>query len=510
MDYLEALALAHRVLQPGRYVEIGCRTGRSLALARCPSIGVDPDYEITAELVAPTRLFAQTSDSFFAREDFWEVLEERPDLSFIDGMHLVEYALRDFIGLERCSKPSSVILIDDVLPARTRGMSRERKGKYWTGDVYRLVPILREYRPDLAVAVYDVDAKGLAVISNLDPTSEVLADRGDEIRRRIVAGDWVAGSKREVRRWLQPVPTSRLADDLRALAERQGAGDDGGVLGDRVDTRRLYLDLLKKSLLNEIYLDDELRIRYLHECVQGSAEYSYERLHDVRRELASDYAVLAAAREQGRFPQGDITTPTFSHTMIGRRRLDALQDALDVVRLDGVPGDLVECGVWRGGACIFMAGYLRAFGMTGRRVVVADSFEGLPLPSHRRDRGVDLSKERYPQLAVDLETVRTNFELYDLLGDEVVFLPGWFADTLPDADIDEIALLRLDGDLYSSTMDCLRALYDKVVAGGIVVVDDYGALRQCRRAVRDFFKGRGEPVPDVVEIDWTGVYWIKG
>jgi hypothetical protein len=156
-----------------------------------------------------------------------------------------------------------------------------------------------------------------------------------------------------------------------------------------------------------------------------------------------------------------------------------------------------------------MAGYLRAHAMTGRKVVLADSFEGLPKPTHPQDADLDLSKELHPELAISRETVEGNFRLYDLLDDDVVFLEGWFRDTLPHAPVERIALLRLDGDLYESTMDGLRALYDKVPEGGVVIIDDFGALRVCAQAVRDFFEARGEPLPKIEKIDWTGVYWIK-
>jgi hypothetical protein len=196
--------------------------------------------------------------------------------------------------------------------------------------------------------------------------------------------------------------------------------------------------------------------------------------------------------------------------MIGRARLDSLQAALDYVREERIAGDLIECGVWRGGACIFMAGYLRAFGMESRRVFVADSFDGLPVPTMAQDMKLDLSKNVYPELAVSLETVRENFTAYGLDGPNVIYLKGWFKNTLPTAPIRKIAILRLDGDLYESTMDTLAALYDKVVPGGIVIIDDYNGLAMCRAAVADFFKMRGEVLPSMEEIDWTGVLFKKG
>jgi hypothetical protein len=140
---------------------------------------------------------------------------------------------------------------------------------------------------------------------------------------------------------------------------------------------------------------------------------------------------------------------------------------------------------------------------------VADSFQGLPAPTLKEDEGLDLTAARYPMLAIDLETVRDLFERYGLLDDQVRFLPGWFKDTLPSAPIRKLSLLRLDGDMYESTMDALNALYDKVAEGGFVIVDDYGVLPQCKRAVTEFREARG--ISDaIVEVDWTGAFWRKG
>jgi O-methyltransferase len=154
-----------------------------------------------------------------------------------------------------------------------------------------------------------------------------------------------------------------------------------------------------------------------------------------------------------------------------------------------------------------MRGYLAAYDLRDRAVVVADSFAGLPKPS-AVDEALDLSRDVVPILAIERRRVEELFRAYDLLDEHVRFLEGWFADTLPTAGLSQIALLRLDGDLYSSTRDALVACYDSVVPGGFVIVDDYGAIPQCARAVADFRAARA--ITDVVHtIDWTGVYWRK-
>jgi O-methyltransferase len=168
----------------------------------------------------------------------------------------------------------------------------------------------------------------------------------------------------------------------------------------------------------------------------------------------------------------------------------------------------MECGVWRGGAVIFMRGYLAAHGIEDRIVWVADSFQGVPKPSQEEDAGLDLSAERYPMLAIDLETVRDLFQRYGLLDDRVRFLAGWFKDTLPTAPIEKLALLRLDGDLFESTRDALEALYDRVSPGGFILIDDYGCLPQCRLAVTAFRERRAIAEP-IQEVDWTGAFWRK-
>jgi len=152
---------------------------------------------------------------------------------------------------------------------------------------------------------------------------------------------------------------------------------------------------------------------------------------------------------------------------------------------------------------------LKAFGDTSRIVWVADSFEGLPKPdeeSYPKDKGDQ--HHALEELAVSLETVKENFRRYDLLDDQVRFLKGWFRDTLPTAPIDRLAILRLDGDMYESTMDGLKNLYQKLSNGGFLIVDDYGAVPACREAVHDFRRDYGI-TDEIIRIDWGGVCWQK-
>jgi O-methyltransferase len=199
--------------------------------------------------------------------------------------------------------------------------------------------------------------------------------------------------------------------------------------------------------------------------------------------------------------------PAEAETMIGLARLDNLHQLIADVIGNRVPGDLAECGVWRGGATIFMRAVLEAYGDPDRLVWVADSFEGLPRPDPDRfpaERGD--THWRHQELAVGVDQVRRNFARYGLLDDRVRFLKGWFADTLPGAPITRLAVLRLDGDLYGSNIEVLEALYPKVSPGGYVVIDDYGNIPQCRQAVDDYREANGITAP-LNRIDWAGVWW---
>ena len=201
--------------------------------------------------------------------------------------------------------------------------------------------------------------------------------------------------------------------------------------------------------------------------------------------------------------------PARAHTMIGRKRLENVRTCVEDVLAQGVPGDLIETGVWRGGATILMRAVLKAHGVTDRVVWVADSFAGLPPPDSGRypqDQGGRLHTFR--QLAVALDEVQDNFRRYGLLDDQVRFLEGWFRETLPTAPIDRLAVLRLDGDMYESTIEALESLYDKVSVGGYIIVDDYGNVAGCRQAVHDFRETREIRDP-IRPIDWAGVYWRR-
>jgi O-methyltransferase len=281
-----------------------------------------------------------------------------------------------------------------------------------------------------------------------------------------------------------------------------------------------YLQLLKKSLVNDLYIENEARIVHMLAAAADGRVLDLATLSDIRRDVPL-FSAIDQAKDIGgtvviNRTIGGVSKPTpqlrqltdVSHTMIGRRRLDNLEACLEHIVADGVRGDLIETGVWRGGAVIFMRGFLAAYEITDRIVWAADSFEGLPTPSLPQDAGYDGSATVAPGLAVNIEAVKDLFERYGLLDGQVRFLKGWFRDTLPSAPIERLALLRLDGDLYESTMDALTALYDKVSAGGFVIIDDFHSCPPCRLAIEEFRRARGID-DEMVQIDPQSVFWRK-
>lgn len=262
-----------------------------------------------------------------------------------------------------------------------------------------------------------------------------------------------------------------------------------------LDTRSAYLDLLRRNLTR--YGSDELVPVGWDRL--GRPLFSTRNLMLVRKRPFNEHA-----RKLG------LDWPADALTMIGMQRLTSLQRCVETVLTEDVPGDLVECGVWRGGASILMRAVLSAYGDEKRSVWLCDSFEGVPPPDtahYEADKGINLHRAA-GVLAVSEAQVRANFEHYGLLDDRVRFVPGWFKDTLQDAPIESISALRLDGDLYESTIQALDALYPRLSSGGYCIIDDYHAIDACRQAVADYRTAHGVTA-EIEEIDGTGVLWRK-
>ncbi len=192
-SYLEVLSMIHAHLAPRTYLEIGVGEGDSLALAssKTLAVGVDPAPGITKQLGPRTRICAETSDRFFAGRDLRSEMDGLPvDLAFLDGMHRFEVALRDFVNVERNCSVESTILIHDCYPLSRLTAARDRRTTFWSGDVWRLIPALRKHRPELRVNVIATAPTGLGVVRGLDPASQVLPQRFDEIVQEFLALDY--------------------------------------------------------------------------------------------------------------------------------------------------------------------------------------------------------------------------------------------------------------------------------------------------------------------------------
>jgi len=295
----------------------------------------------------------------------------------------------------------------------------------------------------------------------------------------------------------------------------------------------LYLDMVKRAVSNILYQDDPL-IFYDH----------------------SQSPLLASGFDLSRRAMGE-DAPTEAQTMIGLRRLDNISLCVERVLADNVPGDLVEAGVFRGGAAVFMRAALKAHGVTDRRVFACDTFtpispkrpnwfltpiaQGLgAIPSKRWRRWLFLFLQNHLSDATSfppcedpaedmiefvmwylrnpaaiptaggasLPEVQSLFARYGLLDDQVVFVQGFFADAIPKAPLDRASVIRLDGDTYESTRDAISLLYPKLSPGGFCIIDDYHAYADCRRAV-DEYRNEHVITDEIIRIDNLAVYWRR-
>lgn len=267
----------------------------------------------------------------------------------------------------------------------------------------------------------------------------------------------------------------------------------------------LYLDLMKRALTRTLSARPHERHafhprgplrRLVHSALRTILDPLECEVVRLRPNTPGDY------EESG---HAALNRAEDAETMIGTRQLDNLQECITRVIRDDVPGDLLEAGVWRGGVTVMMRAVLKAFNVTDRTVWVADSFAGLPSP----DKTHDSYGWQGGDMAVPIEIVQDNFARYGLLDDQVQFLKGFFSDTLPQAPIQKLSILRVDADLYESTRDVLDALYPKLEPGGFAIFDDYRNLSDCRRAI-DEYRSR-HLIDDPIEIvDKRAVFWRKG
>lgn len=267
----------------------------------------------------------------------------------------------------------------------------------------------------------------------------------------------------------------------------------------------LYLDLIKKTLSFSLWSEPPVPIKDLF--IRSP----------IKRFLISIIAKILCRNKlqlswKEDFSQNDRLEgygfPGYAHSMIGFKGLNNIQYCIETVLKDKIAGDFIETGAWRGGACILMRAILAFYKITDRKVFVADSFEGLPKPNvdlYPNDKGDKLYVHKY--LVVSKEEVKDNFAKYNLLDDQVIFLKGWFKDTLPSAPIGQLAVLRIDGDMYGSTMESLEYLYPKLSKGGFCIIDDY-SLKGCQIAV-DEYRVKYQINSEIKKVDWTRIYWRK-
>jgi hypothetical protein len=268
---------------------------------------------------------------------------------------------------------------------------------------------------------------------------------------------------------------------IRAARPRPG---DGSM-------RAAYLDLLKLCLCD----------------LAGARTLSVTRSGDTRR---PDVPVFCHELDDEQLALRVMGSdwPFSGLTMVGLERLDDLQACIESVVADGVPGDVIETGTWRGGASILARATLDSLGADDRTVVIADSFQGLPAPDREtfpEDRDLDLSQIDF--LAVPADEVRGHFARFGL-EHGLEFVPGLFHETLPGMRGRTWSVVRLDGDTYEATWVGLESLYPGLAAGGYLIIDDYGLIRECRAAVEDYRAEHGIEEP-IVKVDWNGVRWRR-
>ena len=486
LGYKDWIGRLHEDLQPRLYLEIGIAIAETFARARPPTIaiGVDPAPRPAFPLQTESHIYAETSDEFFG----WARLPalcpgQAVDFAFIDGLHVFEQVLRDFINVEANCAATALIAVHDTIPFNELTQRPDRQRSFYTGDVWKLLACLRRYRPDLKIITLPTAPSGLTLIGNLDPGSRVLHDHFDEAVAAFRDHDFQTFEQnRQSILGLVPNDWASFEQHFgrpRANSDSAPPADNhSGNPSMLIEVRDRYVDLLGRMLTNTVYGDPSNR-------PEDNQSYDSD-----ARQVGGDWPVLA-------------------HTMVGTLRIKNVAELTQRVLDEQIPGDFIEAGVWRGGCCIQMKGVLAANGVTDRKIYLADSFEGLPTPNvdaYPSDAGYDLTG--FAQLAVSVEDVRENFRRYGLLDESIRFVKGWFSDTLPALEAGPFALIRLDGDLYESTYVSLEALYPKLSPGGFVIIDDVNFLPPCKQAVFDYRAKMGITTP-LNAIDWNASWWRK-
>jgi cephalosporin hydroxylase len=512
-------------------VEIGALRGETTVLM-LDALGSDSEIHVIDPVPAfdPSEHEQRFPGRYhFHRDLSLSVLPALPpvDVALIDGDHnwyTVYHELRQLAATARTAgAPLPVMILHDV------GWPYGRRDLYYAPE-----QIPEEFRQPYAQQGMRKGRKQLVPRGGLNPTMfNALTEGGPRNGVMTALDDFVAEHDRPVRRLDIPIyfglsivveeavvaAKPELAAQLDWLESPEGTG---ALLHLAEDTRldamlfqhnvffnyeqrferlgHAYLELLKGALLDEHYLENELRIEYLERCLATGSPADPMRVRDPQRQMRDELRQWVAQRRAGRLRDSDDHMPAsyFPYTDMGRVRLDHLQRCVETLQRETVQGDLIECGTGRGGGAIFLRGAIEAFDARERRVFVADEFRSTP-----RDAPAAAG---YAGLAPDLNTVRDGFERFGLLDDSVRFLLGRVEETLPDAPIGKLALLRIGPGLGDGVATVLDVLYDKITLGGFVIVDD--GSDEAHRAVEEF-RSRYRIADPLERVDWVGSCWRK-
>lgn len=473
------------------------------------------------------------------------VLHELPpvDVALIDGDHnwyTVYHELRMLADVARsAAQPLPVLILHDVL------WPYGRRDLYYTPETipeqFRHAYAQRGMRPGRSELLPEGGGGVSPTLNN------ALVEGGPGNGVMTALEDFMAESDQPLRLVVLPVyfglaivvSEERLerVPELRILLDRLEGAEGRGELLELSEELRLdavtsqhnffygtlakidrgaerYLDLLEGSLLNEHYLENEIRLWYLLNCADLGRQPDLIRLQDPVRYMRSETEKLVRSRRAGEYESEGEGAVFFPYAGMGRIRLDHLRHCLDEVRSQPVEGDLVECGTLRGGGALMMRGYLEAYEMRTRTVWVSDRFQNTIVRDSSEEAGssesagVPIGTNRWAAEAVgDLNVVRDGFARFNLLDDRVRFLQGAYGETLPEAPIEKVALLRIATLSYEETQQVLELLYDRLSVGGFVVIETY-ENPQCRQAVDEFRAKHG--IESTIErVDWAAASWRK-
>jgi cephalosporin hydroxylase/predicted O-methyltransferase YrrM len=511
-----------------RILEIGALRGETTRLV-LDHLGPDAELHVIdpAPEFDPAALEREFPGRFvFHREISHEVLPRLPavDAALVDGDHNWYTVFHELRMLDdaarRAGRPLPLLVLHDVC------------WPYGRRDLYYAPErIPEEFRQPYARRGMRMDRKRLLPGGGLNPTMcNALVEGGPRNGVMTALDDFMADHDRPLRRVVLPVyfglalvaEHERLAEapQLARFFDWLEGAEGTTALVELAESVRLeamvfqhnvffrreeqlaravqrYLDLLKDALLDEHYLEQELRIEYLTGCVERKSPLDPVVLRDPARHRKAELRRLRAARRAGALTADDGSgSDHFPYTTMGRVRLDHLERCLETIRSESIPGDLVEHGTGRGGGAIFLRGYLAAHELADRQVWVVDRFHPSASPS-----------TVVPDQPADLNAVRDGFARFGLLDDRVRFLQGEPRDTLADQPIGTIALLRIGGTSPEGMGDVLDACYERLARGGFVVVDQYEAPGV--QEVVEAFRARRHVAEAIERIDWAGASWRK-